>query len=162
MLLITGIDGYVNHPPSELMKKQFHFLSHSERGHWWSHSPDTRYHCFKWPVWKIRDRELWRCHLDGPWEELGALPSEEQELVPEADCNFCTGKPHSLCVSTGYREKRLEQTEAVYQEKICCYTWCLLHIGTTQQSLESWAVSKHHAGFYGRFINSVYFSQLFR
>lgn len=145
------------------MKKQFNFLSHSGRGHWWSHSPDTRYRWFKWPVWKMCDRELWTCHMEGPWEELGALPREEQELVPEADSSFCTGKPHSLCISTECREMRLEQkTEAVYQEKICCCNWCLLHLETTQQSLESWAVSKQHTRFYVRCINSVYFSQPLR
>lgn len=58
-----------------------------------------------------------------PWEELGALPSKEQELAPEADSNFCTGKPHPLWISTGCREMGLEQkTEAVYQEKFCCCT----------------------------------------
>lgn len=159
MFLITGIDGYVNHPPSELMKKQFHFLSHSGGGHWWRHSPDTRYHWFKWPVWKICDRELGSCHLEGPWEDHCLVRNRSlfQRQTPISEqgnhilCAFLQGvgkwnwnKRQRLCI-----KKSFAAATAVFSTK-------------KQPSLESWAANKQHTGFYVRCINSGYFSQLLR
>lgn len=100
--------------------------------------------------------------LEGPWEELGALPSKEQELAPEADSNFCTGKPHSLGISTGCREMGLEQKTGCGSGKALLLQLMSSphrNIPTEPGKLDSEQTAYR---IYVRCFNSVYFSQLLR